>query len=62
MLTDEATFTMPPYAGLKQTDDGGGDLPTHGTATNRAHWLEQGWNEATVGGCNTYRAASGEVT
>ncbi|MFL1428878.1 MULTISPECIES: neutral zinc metallopeptidase [unclassified Nocardiopsis] len=47
---------------VNENFNGGGDLPTHGTATNRAHWLEQGWNEATVGGCNTYGAASGEVT
>ncbi|MFY7069768.1 neutral zinc metallopeptidase [Nocardiopsis changdeensis] len=47
---------------VNENFNGGGDLPTHGTATNRAHWLEQGWSDATVGGCNTYDAAPGEVT
>ena len=42
--------------------NGGGDLSTHGTATNRAHWLEAGWNDTSVGGCNTYDAPSDEVT
>ncbi|MDT0329579.1 neutral zinc metallopeptidase [Nocardiopsis lambiniae] len=42
--------------------NGGGDLPTHGTATNRAEWLERGWDESTVGGCNTYGADPDQVT
>ncbi|WP_330091031.1 neutral zinc metallopeptidase [Nocardiopsis codii] len=42
--------------------NGGGDLDTHGSASNRAFWLEQGWSEETVDGCNTYGAAPGEVT
>ncbi|MGW8532085.1 MULTISPECIES: neutral zinc metallopeptidase [Nocardiopsidaceae] len=40
----------------------GGDLDTHGSASNRAFWLEQGWSEETVSACNTYGAAPGEVT
>ncbi|MBB6119634.1 neutral zinc metallopeptidase [Nocardiopsis algeriensis] len=40
----------------------GGDLDTHGSAANRAHWLEQGWRESTVGACNTYGADSGLVS
>ncbi|CAL9593505.1 hypothetical protein SUDANB121_05305 [Nocardiopsis dassonvillei] len=47
---------------VNENFNGGGDLPTHGTAANRAHWLEEGWDEATVGGCNTYGAAPDEVT
>ncbi|MFD6098071.1 neutral zinc metallopeptidase [Nocardiopsis flavescens] len=47
---------------VNENFNGGGDLPTHGTATNRAHWLEEGWSETTVGGCNTYGASPGEVT
>jgi len=42
--------------------NGGGDLDTHGSASNRAFWLGQGWSEETVNGCNTYGAAPGEVT
>jgi predicted metalloprotease len=41
--------------------NGGGDLPTHGTAANRAFWLEQGWSQPTVDGCNTYDADDGRV-
>nr|WP_233571353.1 neutral zinc metallopeptidase [Nocardiopsis sp. Huas11] len=41
--------------------NGGGDLPTHGTAANRAFWLEQGWSQPTVGSCNTYDAEDGRV-
>lgn len=40
----------------------GGDLETHGRATNRAFWLEQGWGQDTVGGCNTYDAEQRRVT
>ncbi|WP_328807130.1 neutral zinc metallopeptidase [Nocardiopsis coralli] len=40
----------------------GGDLETHGRATNRAFWLEQGWAQDTVGGCNTYEAEQRRVT
>ena len=40
----------------------GGDLETHGRATNRAFWLEQGWGEETVAGCNTYDAEQRRVT
>jgi len=40
----------------------GGDLDTHGSASNRAFWLERGWSETTVEGCNTYGADPGEVT
>ncbi|MBB5491132.1 hypothetical protein HNR07_002269 [Nocardiopsis metallicus] len=42
--------------------NGGGDLDTHGTAANRALWLEAGYSSATVGGCNTYGADENEVT
>ncbi len=41
--------------------NGGGDLDTHGSAGNRAFWLEQGWSQATVEGCNTYDAATDQV-
>ncbi|MFE3461618.1 neutral zinc metallopeptidase [Nocardiopsis aegyptia] len=41
--------------------NGGGDLPTHGTAVNRAFWLEQGWSQPTVGSCNTYGAEEDQV-
>ncbi|WP_317846992.1 neutral zinc metallopeptidase [Nocardiopsis deserti] len=41
--------------------NGGGDLDTHGSASNRAFWLEQGWSQATVEGCNTYGAATDQV-
>lgn len=34
----------------------GGDLDTHGSAVSRAHWLQEGWENATVQGCNTYGA------
>lgn len=40
----------------------GGDLETHGRATNRAFWLEQGWSQETVAGCNTYDAEQRRVT
>lgn len=40
----------------------GGDLETHGRATNRAFWLEQGWGQETVAGCNTYDAEQRRVT
>jgi uncharacterized repeat protein (TIGR03843 family) len=40
----------------------GGDLDTHGTAANRALWLEAGYSSPTVGGCNTYGADENEVT
>ena len=39
-----------------------GDLNTHGRAVNRAHWLEQGWHQETMDGCNTYRAGQRRVT
>ncbi|GHD16310.1 hypothetical protein GCM10007147_04260 [Nocardiopsis kunsanensis] len=39
----------------------GGDLETHGRATNRAFWLEQGWSQETVAGCNTYDAEQRRV-
>ncbi|QVJ03234.1 neutral zinc metallopeptidase [Nocardiopsis eucommiae] len=42
--------------------NGGGDLDTHGSAANRAYWLESGYTSPTVGGCNTYDAAAGDVT
>ena len=42
--------------------NGGGDLSTHGRAVNRAYWLEQGWHQEAVGGCNTYEAAPRRVT
>ncbi len=42
--------------------NGGGDLETHGSAANRAMWLESGWSSPTVGGCNTYGAEGHEVT
>lgn len=41
--------------------NGGGDLDTHGTAGNRALWLERGWSQETVEGCNTYGAATDQV-
>ena len=41
--------------------NGGGDLDTHGSAANRAMWLESGWSSPTVGGCNTYGAEEHEV-
>ncbi|KOX10306.1 neutral zinc metallopeptidase [Nocardiopsis sp. NRRL B-16309] len=41
--------------------NGGGDLPTHGTAVNRAFWMEQGWSQPTVGSCNTYGADDDQV-
>ncbi|NKZ00199.1 neutral zinc metallopeptidase [Nocardiopsis alborubida] len=41
--------------------NGGGDLDTHGSASNRAFWLEQGWSQATVEGCNTYGATTDQV-
>nr|WP_201294759.1 MULTISPECIES: neutral zinc metallopeptidase [unclassified Nocardiopsis] len=40
----------------------GGDLDTHGSAGNRAYWLEQGWTEPTVGACNTYGADPDRVS
>lgn len=40
----------------------GGDLGTHGRAVNRAYWLEQGWHQEAVGGCNTYEAEQRRVT
>jgi hypothetical protein len=42
--------------------NGGGDLDTHGSASNRAFWLEQGWSQTTVEACNTYGADTGRVT
>lgn len=42
--------------------NGGGDLSTHGRALNRAYWLEQGWHQGVVGGCNTYEADQRRVT
>jgi hypothetical protein len=42
--------------------NGGGDLDTHGSAANRSYWLEQGWSGATVDGCNTYGASTGQVS
>ncbi|WP_017572592.1 neutral zinc metallopeptidase [Nocardiopsis halotolerans] len=39
----------------------GGDLDTHGSAINRAFWLEQGWTETTMTACNTYGAETGQV-
>lgn len=41
--------------------NGGGDLDTHGSADNRTFWMEQGWTETTVEGCNTYGADPGRV-
>ncbi|PDP84419.1 hypothetical protein CQJ94_27470 [Glycomyces fuscus] len=41
--------------------NGGGDLDTHGSAGNRAFWLEQGWSQTTVEGCNTYGAETDRV-
>lgn len=41
--------------------NGGGDLETHGSAANRALWLESGYSSSTVGGCNTYGADENEV-
>ncbi|MEU3018650.1 neutral zinc metallopeptidase [Nocardiopsis sp. NPDC007018] len=42
--------------------NGGGDLDTHGSAANRAFWLESGYTSTTVGGCNTYEASDRDVT
>lgn len=39
-----------------------GDLDTHGTATSRTHWLQEGWENTTVQGCNTYDAEPDQVT
>ena len=33
-----------------------GDLDTHGSAVSRTHWLQEGWENTTVQGCNTYGA------
>ncbi|GHC84659.1 hypothetical protein GCM10007079_26880 [Nocardiopsis terrae] len=42
-------------------NSGSGDLETHGSAANRSQWLESGWSEETLDGCNTYGADEGEV-
>ncbi|WP_352231650.1 neutral zinc metallopeptidase [Nocardiopsis sp. ATB16-24] len=39
----------------------GGDLETHGSARNRALWLERGWSGPTLGACNTYDAEPDQV-
>lgn len=39
----------------------GGDLETHGSAGNRAFWLERGWSEPTLHACNTYAAEPDRV-
>lgn len=38
-----------------------GDLDTHGSAVSRTHWLQEGWENTTVRGCNTYGAEAERV-
>ncbi|WP_460760745.1 neutral zinc metallopeptidase [Nocardiopsis oceani] len=46
---------------VNQHFNGDGDLETHGSAANRALWLESGWSSETVGDCNTYAADEPDV-
>ncbi|WP_084469318.1 neutral zinc metallopeptidase [Nocardiopsis trehalosi] len=41
--------------------NGGSDLPTHGSATNRQYWFDQGATLDTIEACNTYAAPDTEV-
>ncbi|OOC54450.1 MULTISPECIES: neutral zinc metallopeptidase [Nocardiopsis] len=49
-------------AAVNANFNSGGDLDTHGSAAHRALWLEQGWSEPTLDGCNTYGADPDQVT
>ncbi|WP_317846061.1 neutral zinc metallopeptidase [Nocardiopsis quinghaiensis] len=58
-ITDADEETL---AAVNANFNSGGDLDTHGSAGNRALWLERGWSEPTLDGCNTYGAEPGQVT